>query len=106
MIGYFLSAEEHDGPELVRMAVQAERAGFRTASISDHFHPWLPGQGKSPFVWSVPGAIAQATTDLQLTTAVVCPTFRMPRSSTRTRLPRSSSCSATGSGSESAAASC
>ena len=77
MIGYFLSAEEHDGPELVRMAVQAERAGFRTASISDHFHPWLPEQGQSPFVWSVLGAVARATTDLQITTAVVCPTFRI-----------------------------
>src|SRR3954452_16209042 len=76
-IGYFLSAEEHDGPELVRMAVHAERAGFRTASVSDHFHPWLPEQGQSPFVWSVLGAIAQATTDLQVTTGVVCPTFRV-----------------------------
>src|SRR5215212_4732522 len=77
MIGFFLSAEEHDGPELVRMAVQAERAGFRTASISDHFHPWLPVQGQSPFVWSVLGAIAQTTTDLQVTTAVICPTYRV-----------------------------
>jgi G6PDH family F420-dependent oxidoreductase len=76
-IGYFLSAEEHDGPELVRMALHAERAGFRAASVSDHFHPWLPEQGQSPFVWSVLGAIAQATTDLQVTTGVVCPTFRV-----------------------------
>jgi G6PDH family F420-dependent oxidoreductase len=76
-VGFFLSSEEHDGPELVRMAVQAERAGFRTASISDHFHPWLPEQGQSPFIWTVLGAIAQATTELQVTSAVVCPTFRV-----------------------------
>lgn len=76
-IGYFLSAEEHTGPELVRAAVAAERAGFRHASISDHFHPWLPEQGQSPFVWSVLGAIAQATADLVVTTAVVCPTIRV-----------------------------
>src|SRR5215213_1725519 len=76
-IGLFLSAEEHDGPELVRMAVHAERAGFQTASVSDHFHPWLPEQGQSPVDWTVGGASAQATTDLQVTTGVVCPTFRV-----------------------------
>jgi len=49
-LGYFLSSEEHDGPELVKAAVLAERAGFPRATISDHFHPWLPEQGQSPFV--------------------------------------------------------
>ena len=40
-LGYFLSSEEHTGPELVEGAVLAERAGFRGVAISDHFHPWL-----------------------------------------------------------------
>ena len=31
-------------------------AGFRSAWISDHFHPWNDAQGESPFVWSVLGA--------------------------------------------------
>jgi G6PDH family F420-dependent oxidoreductase len=76
-IGYFLSSEEHTGPELVEGAVLAERAGFRTAAISDHFHPWLRAQGQSPFVWSVLGAIAQATRELEVVTGVVCPTMRV-----------------------------
>jgi G6PDH family F420-dependent oxidoreductase len=76
-LGYFLSSEEHDGPELVEGAVLAERAGFRKAAISDHFHPWLREQGQSPFVWSVLGAIAHATTELEVATAVVCPTVRV-----------------------------
>src|ERR671925_714396 len=76
-LGYFLSSEEHTGRELVEAAVLAERAGFRKATISDHFHPWLPEQGQSPFVWSVLGGIAQATSDLHVTTAVVCPTIRI-----------------------------
>ena len=76
-LGYFLSSEEHDSHKLVESAVLAERAGFGTATISDHFHPWLPEQGQSPFVWSVLGAIAQATTELRVTTAVVCPTIRI-----------------------------
>jgi G6PDH family F420-dependent oxidoreductase len=75
--GYFLSSEEHDAHELVEGAILAERAGFRKAAISDHFHPWLPEQGQSPFVWTVLGAIAHATTHLQVTTAVVCPTIRV-----------------------------
>jgi G6PDH family F420-dependent oxidoreductase len=77
MLGYFLSSEEHAAHELVTGAVLAERAGFPKAAISDHFHPWLPEQGQSPFVWPVLGAIAHATTDLRVTTAVVCPTVRV-----------------------------
>jgi G6PDH family F420-dependent oxidoreductase len=75
-IGIFLSSEEHDGTELVHMARQAEEAGFRRAWISDHYHPWIDAQGHSPFVWSVLGGIA-ATTELHVTTAVTCPTFRI-----------------------------
>lgn len=76
-IGYFLSSEEHPGTALVDGAVRAEQAGFSTAWISDHFHPWLDEQGHSPFVWAVIGAIARATSDLRLYTAVTCPTVRL-----------------------------
>ena len=38
-----------------------EEAGFEGLWISDHYHPWNNEQGHSPFVWSVIGAIAQAT---------------------------------------------
>ncbi len=76
-IGYFLSCEEHPGSELVKAAVLAERAGFPSAWISDHFHPWLDDQGHSPFVWSVLGGIASATERLRVHTAVTCPTMRM-----------------------------
>src|SRR3546814_8093442 len=59
--GYFLSSEEHRPDDLVRQAVLAEEAGFEALWISDHFHPWNDEQGQSPFVWSVIGAIANAT---------------------------------------------
>ena len=39
-VGYFLSSEEHTPAELVEGAVLAEQAGFGSAWISDHFHPW------------------------------------------------------------------
>jgi alkanesulfonate monooxygenase SsuD/methylene tetrahydromethanopterin reductase-like flavin-dependent oxidoreductase (luciferase family) len=70
-LGHFLSSEERDSHELVEGAVLAEQAGFTKAGISDHFHPWLPEQGQSPFVWSVLGAIANATSELHVTTVVV-----------------------------------
>src|SRR5512135_2135590 len=74
--GYFLSSEEYDPAELVRQAKLAEQAGFEGLWISDHFHPWLDEQGQSSFVWSVIGAISEAT-DLPITTAVTCPTIRL-----------------------------
>ncbi len=75
-IGYFLSSEEHGPNDLLEQAKLAEGHGFSSIWISDHFHPWLDEQGSSPFVWGVIGAIA-ATTSLQVTTAVTCPTVRI-----------------------------
>ncbi len=73
--GYFLSCEDYGPAALVEQAKLAERAGFEALWISDHFHPWHDAQGQSPFVWSVIGAVAEAT-DLPVTTAVTCPTVR------------------------------
>ncbi|MEI5672222.1 MULTISPECIES: TIGR03557 family F420-dependent LLM class oxidoreductase [unclassified Nocardioides] len=75
-IGYFLSCEEYSPAQLVEQAVAAERANFEALWISDHYHPWNDEQGQSPFVWTVIGALAQAT-DLPVTTAVTCPTVRI-----------------------------
>jgi coenzyme F420-dependent glucose-6-phosphate dehydrogenase len=76
-IGYALSSEEHAPETLVENAIAAERAGFDFASISDHFHPWIERHPHSPFVWTVLGAIAQATDALELGTGVTCPTIRI-----------------------------
>jgi G6PDH family F420-dependent oxidoreductase len=75
-VGYFLASEEFGPGELVRQAQLAEQSGFQGLWISDHFHPWNEEQGHSPFVWSVIGAIAQATREIKLMTAVTCPTVR------------------------------
>ena len=76
-IGCFLSCEEWGPHDLVAQAVKAEQAGFEGLWISDHYHPWSDEQGHSPFVWSVIAAIAQATRDMHVTTAVTCPTIRI-----------------------------
>ena len=75
--GYALSSEEHPAPDLVRYAKRAEDAGFTFALISDHYHPWTPRQGQSPFVWSVLGGISQATERLRIGTGVTCPLIRI-----------------------------
>jgi G6PDH family F420-dependent oxidoreductase len=76
-IGYFLSSEEWGPRDLVTLAGKAERAGFEGLWISDHYHPWNDEQGHSSFVWTVIGAIANATSEMTLTTAVTCPTVRL-----------------------------
>src|SRR3989440_208261 len=76
-LGYKLSSEEQSPLDLVRQAQMAEDTGFEFALISDHYHPWTDRQGQSPFVWSVLGAIAQATRRLVVGTAVTCPTVRI-----------------------------
>jgi G6PDH family F420-dependent oxidoreductase len=75
-LGYALSSEEHSPKALVENARKAEDAGFSFALVSDHFHPWIDRQGNSPFVWSVLGGIAGATTRLRVGTGVTCPMIR------------------------------
>src|SRR3954463_15426665 len=75
-IGCFLSCEEFGPRELLEQARRAEAAGFHALWISDHYHPWNDQQGHSAFVWSVIGALAQATS-LPVTTGVTCPTVRI-----------------------------
>lgn len=75
-IGYSLSTEEHPADQLVQFAAQAEAAGFQYGMISDHYHPWIESQGNASHVWTVLGALAQATTDLRIGTGVTCPILR------------------------------
>ena len=75
-LGYKLMTEQHGPADLVRNAKRAEQAGFDFAAISDHYFPGLEEQGHAPFAWSVLGAVAEATKDLGLMTAVTCPIMR------------------------------
>lgn len=75
--GYTLSSEEHPPDRLVTHSRRAEDVGFDFVSISDHFHPWVSAQGHSSFVWSVLGAIAASTEEIQVAVGVTCPTTRI-----------------------------
>ncbi len=74
--GYSLMCELHGPNVLLAQAVRAEEAGFDFVTISDHFHPWLRSHHHSPYAWSVLGALAAQTTDVELVSLVTCPTIR------------------------------
>lgn len=61
-LGIHFAHERFAPSQLLRMALEAEQAGFVHASCSDHFHPWTNEQGESGFAWSWLGAALQATT--------------------------------------------
>jgi G6PDH family F420-dependent oxidoreductase len=74
--GYTMMCEQSGPKALVADVVAAEAAGFGFAVISDHYFPWLDAQGHSPYAWSVLGAAAQATDQIDLMTYVTCPIKR------------------------------
>ncbi len=69
---------EQSGPrELVRYAQAAEDAGFDFEVSSDHYSPWLASSGPLPARLDGPlGAVAHATSRVELMTYVTCPTMR------------------------------
>lgn len=61
-IGYVAALERLGPVEAVALAAEADRHGFVGTLATDHFQPWLPRHGQSPFVWSVLGALGERTT--------------------------------------------
>ena len=74
--GYTLMTEQSGPRELVKYAVAAEEVGFDFEVSSDHYSPWLTSQGHAPHAWTVLGAVAHATSRVELMTYVTCPTMR------------------------------
>lgn len=68
--------EQSSPLSLVEYAIDAERVGFEFEVSSDHYFPWLEAQGHAGYAWAVLGAVAQATTTVDLMTYVTCPTIR------------------------------
>lgn len=75
-IGYKASAEQFGPRDLVEFSVQAEKAGFDSVMLSDHFQPWRHTGGHAPFSFALLGAIAERTEHVVVGTSVVTPTFR------------------------------
>jgi TAT-translocated FGD2 family F420-dependent dehydrogenase len=71
-----LAHEQFPVPELVRLGILAEQAGFDHVSTSDHFQPWQANEGHSGSAWVTLGALAVQTRRLWMGTMVTCPTIR------------------------------
>ena len=74
--GFSLMCEVHHPNDLVEQAKRAEAAGFDFLTISDHYHGWLYSHDHSPYAWSVLGALAAVTEQVELISLVTCPIIR------------------------------
>lgn len=75
VVGYAASFEQFHPTDLLAYSQRAEANGFASVMASDHFHPWVPSQGHSAFVWSWMGALG-ATTSMRFGTGVTPPGYR------------------------------
>ncbi|MCK0197323.1 glucose-6-phosphate dehydrogenase (coenzyme-F420) [Ancylobacter sp. 6x-1] len=75
-LGYKASAEQFDARTLLDFAVAAERAGFDSVFVSDHFQPWRHTGGHAPSAIAWLGAVGAATSRIVMGTSVLTPTFR------------------------------
>jgi coenzyme F420-dependent glucose-6-phosphate dehydrogenase len=74
--GYKASAEQFGTKELLDYAVLAEQLGLDLVAVSDHFQPWRHSTGHAPLVFTWLGAVAHATSRVELGTSVLTPMLR------------------------------
>ena len=74
--GYKASAEQFGPVQLLEFTAEAERRGFDSVFISDHFQPWRHTDGHAPMALAWLGAAGERTSRIQLGTSVLTPTFR------------------------------
>ncbi len=75
-LGYKASAEQFAPRTLLEIGVEAERQGFDSVVVSDHFQPWRHTDGHAPFSFAWLAALGERTSRVILGTSVVTPTFR------------------------------
>lgn len=75
VVGYAASFEQFHPTDMLKWAKLAEANGFEAVMASDHFHPWVPSQGHSAFVWTWMGALG-VETNLKFGTGVTPPGYR------------------------------
>jgi len=74
--GYKASAEQFAPSHLLELALEAERVGFDTVAVSDHFQPWRHHGGHSPAVLPWLGALVARARQSRIGTSVLTPTLR------------------------------
>ena len=75
-LGYKASAEQFAPGPLLDFACLAEKVGFDSVYISDHFQPWKHNDGHAPSSLAWLGALGGRTSRVVMGTSVLTPTFR------------------------------
>src|SRR5450432_3638430 len=75
-LGYKASAEQFGPKELLAFGVEAERVGFDSLFVSDHFQPWRHEGGHAPHSVTWMGALGASTKKIVMGTSVLTPTYR------------------------------
>ena len=74
--GYKASAEQFGPNRLLDYAVLAEKVGFDSVFVSDHFQPWNHEGGHAPAALPWLGALGARTEKIVMGTSVLTPSFR------------------------------
>jgi coenzyme F420-dependent glucose-6-phosphate dehydrogenase len=74
--GYKASAEQFESRALLDFSLDAERRGFDTIAVSDHFQPWRHTGGHAPGALTWLGALGHASQGAMVGTSVLTPTMR------------------------------
>ena len=75
-LGYKASAEQFAPGKLLDFSIHAEKAGFESVFVSDHFQPWKHIDGHAPNSIAWMGALGARTSKVAIGTSVLTPTFR------------------------------
>ncbi|MDA4114649.1 MAG: TIGR03557 family F420-dependent LLM class oxidoreductase [Thaumarchaeota archaeon] len=74
--GYLGINEVHPPQEMLKLAVDAERYGFDTIWLSDHFHPWSNAGTSCNFAWTMMAAALERTGKARVGPGVTVPGAR------------------------------
>jgi coenzyme F420-dependent glucose-6-phosphate dehydrogenase len=75
-LGYKASAEQFAPGKLLDFSIHAEKVGFESVFVSDHFQPWKHIDGHAPNSIAWMGALGARTSKVAIGTSVLTPTFR------------------------------
>ncbi len=76
MMGFMLAHEQFPVPELLKLGVAAEQAGFDVLATSDHLQPWQSNEGHCGEAWITMSALGERTRRAWIGPTVTCPSFR------------------------------
>jgi coenzyme F420-dependent glucose-6-phosphate dehydrogenase len=75
-LGWKASAEQFGPRRLLDFGIEAEKQGFESVWVSDHYQPWRHTDGHAPFAMAWMAAFGERTERVEIGTSVLTPTFR------------------------------